>query len=209
MEGKNWKMNFRFRFRPIDKWPREKNKNPRNSLFRTTYRQTLELLAKELLCIEAKNVVIQVDLPESKIRNDGLPYSTARPEFQGVILYFESKYGPLKYLTDAFNDWQENLRAIALGLEALRKVDRYCITSRGEQYTGWKALPSGEEDVHDKMTASAFISKYSNMTEIDIRKNREILKVAYRQAAQKLHPDKGGDPKLFNLLQKARKLLTS
>lgn len=44
-------------------------------------------------------------------------------------------------------DWQINLRAIALGLEALRKLDRYGITSRGEQYTGWRAIeatPSSE-----------------------------------------------------------------
>jgi len=63
-------MNLRIRFRPIDKWPRERNKKPQNSRFRTSYRQTLELLERELRCIDAKNVVIQVDLPESQIQSD-------------------------------------------------------------------------------------------------------------------------------------------
>ena len=30
-----------------------------------------------------------------------------------------------RYATDAYGDWKSNLRAIALGLEALRAVDRY------------------------------------------------------------------------------------
>jgi hypothetical protein len=150
-----------------------------------------------------------VDLPESKIRLDGLPYSTARPDFQGVILSFKSKFGYLKYLTDEFDDWQDNIRAIALGLEALRKVDRYGITSKGEQYTGWKALPSGEGEVYDRDTAAAFIAKYSGLHESDIITKCDAFKVAYRNAALKLHPDKGGDPALFNQLQKAKDILTS
>lgn len=150
-----------------------------------------------------------MDLPESKIRIDGLPYSAARPDFKGVILSFESKFGYLKYLTDTFDDWQENIRAIALGLEALRKVDRYGITSKGEQYTGWKALPDGEGEVYDRMTVAAFIAKHSGLHELDIRTNQEFFKVAYRRAAQKLHPDKGGDQALFNTLQKAKELLTN
>jgi hypothetical protein len=34
--------------------------------------------------------------------------------------------------------WQDNLRAVALGLEALRRVERYGIAQRGEQYAGWR-----------------------------------------------------------------------
>jgi hypothetical protein len=46
-----------------------------------------------------------------------------------------------------------NARAIALGLEALRKVDRYRITKRGERYTGWSALPPATPMGAAKMTA--------------------------------------------------------
>ena len=196
-----------YTFRPIDNWPRQKNKRPQKSRFRSRYSDTLELLEKELRQIDARKIVIQIDLPESQIRNDGLPYSKARPVFQGVILSFESKHGPLRYLTDSFNDWQENLRAIALGLVALRKVDRYGITKRGEQYKGWKQLPAGKDAIIDVHDAAEFISKYSSFTPLDILTNEELCKRAYREAALVLHPDKGGDKNMFVLLQNAKKLL--
>lgn len=50
----------------------------------------------------------------------------------------------LVYATDTCVLWQHNVRSIALGLEALRAVDRYGITKRGEQYAGFTgALPAG------------------------------------------------------------------
>jgi hypothetical protein len=52
----------------------------------------------------------------------------------------------LVYATDVCAFWQHNIRSIALGLEALRAVDRYGISRRGEQYAGFRAaLTSGRE----------------------------------------------------------------
>jgi hypothetical protein len=45
----------------------------------------------------------------------------------------------LVYATDACDFWQHNVRSIALGLAALRAVDRYGISRRGEQYAGYRA----------------------------------------------------------------------
>jgi hypothetical protein len=172
-----------------------------------SYNQTLELLDKELSMLDVKQAVIQIDLPESKIRIDGLPYSGARPNYQGVILSFQSKYGHLKYATDTFDFWQDNLRAIALGLEALRKVDRYGITKRGEQYTGWKQLPESVDGINDIRTAAEFIAKHSNFSAEEIINNKNIYTKAYREAALKLHPDKGGNSNEFYLLQKAKNII--
>lgn len=44
----------------------------------------------------------------------------------------------LIYATDVCDYWQHNVRSIALGLEALRAVDRYGISRRGEQYAGFR-----------------------------------------------------------------------
>lgn len=196
-----------YTFRPIENWPRPKNKSHKRAVFRSRYGQTLQLLEKELRYIQARKIVIQIDIPESQIRLDGLPYSKARPIFQGVIVSFDSKYGPLRYMTDVFDNWQDNLRAIALGLEALRKVDRYGVTKKGEQYVGWKQLPAGTDSVNDLHSAAAFVAEHSDYTPLDILSNDETRKKAYRIAAAKLHPDKGGDIEEFKKLQKAKEYL--
>ena len=199
-------MRCNFTFRPIDNWPHEKTQRPRSSAFKTPYNRTLELLDKELIMLSVRRAVIQIDLPESKIRIDRLPRSGARPDYQGVIFSFESKYGPLRYATDVFDFWQDNLRAIALGLEALRKVDRYGITKKGEQYTGWKQLPAAITEISDIHAASEFLARYSGLQAEDILRDESVYIKAYRAAALKLHPDKGGNVENFTLLTKIKKL---
>ncbi len=89
--------------------------------------------------------MLQIDIREQALRLDGGLRANARPvDFPGVRISFESKHGPLTYATDTHEFWQHNVRGIALGLQALRAVDRYGVTKRGEQYTGWKALPAGQ-----------------------------------------------------------------
>lgn len=200
---------MQYQFRPLGIWAGVKTVRPERSRFKTNYSRTLELLERELASLEAKQIVIQIDLPESKIRRDGLPRTDAYPNYQGVILAFGSKYGSLKYATDVFDRWKDNMRAIALGLEALRKVDRYGITKRGEQYTGWKQLSSGpQSSVSDTATAAEFIAKYCEDTAAgEIANNMRSYRKAYRQAAMKLHPDKGGDQFDFCELQKAKEII--
>lgn len=86
--------------------------------------------------------MIEVDVTESDIRVDGGLYAHARPASSGVRVTFESRYGPLVYATDRFDHWRDNVRAIALGLEALRKVDRYGIIRRGSSTPGGSRCPA-------------------------------------------------------------------
>lgn len=63
-------------------------------------------------------------------------------DFAAVQAALERKR--LVYATDTCVYWQHNVRSIALGLEALRAVDRYGISKRGQQYAGFRAaLGSG------------------------------------------------------------------
>ena len=196
-------MDCEFIFKPIDKWPQKKTTDPKCSAFKSSYGDTLELLDKELRMLGVRRCVIQVDVEDKHIRRDNLLRSGARPSYQGVMLNFESKYGPLRYATDVFRDWKDNLRAIALGLEALRKVDRYGITKKGEQYTGWKQLPESIDGFDDISDAAFFLAEHSEVTAIDILECSDRRKTAYRQAALKFHPDKGGNARDFQKLQKA------
>lgn len=218
-------------FRPIDIWPGtlHADEDRTFSPFRASYGSTLELLDRELEHLRAAHVVLQIALVEGEIRNDGMPRANAKARHPGVILAFDSLHGPLKYATDTYTastwadhgaGWKANLRAVALGLEALRKVDRYGITTRGEQYTGWKALgagiamPSASAGFTTLEAAAAFVAEHANNCFGDEYTSGDILldhpdeiAGAYREAAKLLHPDVGGDPELFKQLGEAKRML--
>lgn len=180
--------------RPIEQWPGELARVRKPSPFESSYSDTMELLGRELRMLRATGPVIQLAVTEDQIRLDGALRAAARPEHPGVILSFRTPEGTLRFSADRFTHWHANLRAIALGLEALRKVDRYGIGQGGEQYTGWKQLDAAPEPERP-MTADdarAFMARYGD----------------YRTAARKLHPDvPGGDERLFKRLQEARRIL--
>lgn len=199
-------------FRPIDRWPGEPTPKREPSRFKAGWGATLEQLQKELAHLGSESVVVMLSLTEDDIRLDGWPRANARPSHPGVVLAFDSReYGPLKYPCDNFTTWQDNLRAIALALEALRKVDRYGVTKRGEQYTGWKALP-GSGGTSSTMTAEAAAAFLSEACRGDCSAAALLQSVvnvvpAYRAAARRLHPDAGGSTEEFQRLQTAKAVL--
>jgi hypothetical protein len=213
-------------FRPIKVWP-DGWRTPRSrpfSPFKATYAATLDLLDRELHQLGAKDPMLQVDASESDVRLDGQLRANARVNHPGVILTIDTRrHGTLVYPCDAFTTgygqqgWQANLRAIALGLEALRKVERYGIAERGQQYAGYREIGSGIALGEAKMTvegAAAFIAEQAtDLPNVPVYDVDEILEsssataAAYRLAAKRLHPDQGGDPALFRKLTEARDLL--
>jgi hypothetical protein len=215
-------------YRPIDAWPGELTKDRKCTPFRAKFGSTLDLLTSELEHLGAREAVIQLALDPQDLRRDGLPRAGARPDHPGVILSFESYHGPLRYFTDAFkacwaNDgegWHANLRAIALGLQDLRRLDRYGIGRRGEQYTGWAQLPPGQPmgpavkmtvEEAARILADAYPAGASaeEILEELQDEDRPFLRDAYRMGTKRLHPDQGGDPEAFRRLSEARDLLTA
>jgi hypothetical protein len=170
--------------------------------FKAGWSDTLELLERELTHLAAKDVVIEADFTEADIRLDGLPRKNARaPQFPGVRIAFESKHGPLVYQTDSCAFWEHNVRSIALGLEALRAVDRYGITRRAEQYTGWKAIGAGSSSegvtVADATEVLLAWSEYQHIPATQVSQRLMI-----RRARGRAHPDKhGGDHTHWNILE--------
>jgi hypothetical protein len=205
-------MAIEFTFKPLVKWPREqtpayrRKHSPfkRNSGYaaeqgadrRMPVGRSFMDLKSELTHLRVDGpVVIEAGFRERDIRLDGQPRSDApQPAFPGVLISFRSKvHGPLQFSCDDCDRWQDNVRAIALTLERLRLADRYGVTKRGEQYTGWKALPAPLV-TPPPMTveeAQAFIRSNGG---------------DYRAAAKRLHPDAGGSDEQWNKLQQAREL---
>lgn len=163
----------------------------RRSQFSMRWSGITQLLERELRMLGARNVVLEMDVRETQIRIDGRVRADARPETPAVRLAFGSRHGPLQYATDEFWDWQDNVYAIALSLEALRRVDRYGVSRRGEQYQGWKALPPGSMvvasssmTIDDAMdTLLAFGANYDPATELTVAEMSRRAKAA-------THPDR-------------------
>lgn len=175
--------------------------------FKASWPSTLDLLDRELYYLDARTLVIEADFADGDIRLDGMPRANARqPVHPGVRIAFESMHGPLIYATDSCEFWQHNVRSIALGLEALRAVDRYGVTKRGEQYTGWKALPSGTSDVASDMTAAQALAVLR--TYAPEHKGDESLERLIRWAKAGAHPDRhGGDRRGWDQVEQAVRLL--
>ncbi|GEP38856.1 hypothetical protein NPS01_25190 [Nocardioides psychrotolerans] len=183
----------------------------RPSQFGSSLRNTQTLLFSEVGHLKGRDLVLEVDVAERHIRNDGMLRADARPVSPAVRIAFESAHGPLTYGTDTFSTWQDNLRAIALALEALRKVDRYGITKRGEQYAGFKALPAGREMPASHMTrerAVAILACYVNVPPEHLNLEHDSLRSTWRSARRHAHPDRhAGDQTKWDQVEQAAVVL--
>lgn len=115
--------------------------------FSSSWTDTKSLLEREIESLTGEintEVVLEIAIPEPELKNGDWTQTSLKLTHPGIILSFESAYGPLRYMTDQFTSgpdtpgWHANVRAIALGLEALRKIDRYGISNGGEQYLGFR-----------------------------------------------------------------------
>lgn len=192
-------------FRPIVTWPVAPTAVRRHASFRATWNQTLGLLGRELTHLKARNIVVEVAVDAAQIRRDGALYADARPRHPGVILSFDSKHGALRCPCDTYDDWRDNLRAIALALESLRAVDRYGVTRRSEQYAGWSALPSPV----GQMTLVEAKSLIAKLVGFDIDFSSPNWATAVRVAERKTHPDAGGSGESFKRVQEAKRVLAA
>lgn len=200
-------------FRPIDVWPGELTRNRKPSPFRGSWASTKELLDREVdfLCKNHRRVhelvVVQLAVTEGEIRQDGQLRAGARPQHPGVIVSFETPDGPMRFSCDRFEPpsyrpatlWHSNVRAIALGLEALRKVERYGLGTGREQYRGFQALPPGQPiAMGGSMTveqAARVIVDGAGILPNSLPSfvaNPELIDDAFRCAAKRNHPDVGG-----------------
>jgi hypothetical protein len=200
-----------YQFKPIGLWtdPLTPVDVRRLGPFKAPYSKTLELLFRETGMLGATRVVLQVDLQQSQIRRDGLPKEgAAYGSNPGVIVSFDSRHGPLRYATDVFTTWRSNLRAVALGLEDLRAVDRYGISKRGEQYRGWTAIASatpGRGPFATRADAETWMRLCAREHHIGGWSDWGGL---YRLLAKEMHPDvPGGSADLWERLDAAATFL--
>lgn len=182
--------------------------------FSSTWIETEHLLIDEVERLNGRNLVVEVDIREQDLRRDGTIRANAREAASpAVVIAFEATHGPMLFRCDTFHapyrdqgpDWQHNVRAVALTLQALRAVDRYGATDTGQQYQGFKAIGGGTPmpAAPERMSSSAaaeLIRSYGPAGEVS-------LESAYRRALRATHPDMGGQRDDFERVQAAARVL--
>lgn len=189
---------------PIGEWPGALTAQRQPSKFSATLTDTLRTLDREIWNLvdtkaQQDSAELLIAIPASSFRLDGRPYANAKAEHPGVIFSIDSRHGHLSYPCDTFTTWQDNLRAVALALEALRKVDRYGVTKRGEQYRGFLALeataaPAGFTTADD---ALMFLGKFTGLGLAEMKSIVGAPARTLRRAQRETHPDAGGDAAVF------------
>jgi hypothetical protein len=188
--------------RPLGSWT-EKPLTPIRSKFKATWTDTLNLLEREIDHLGAPRYrpwILQIDVSERWIRQDGELYARATPASPRIRVCFDSRHGPLTYPCGRFDRWQDNARAVALALEALRTVDRYGVSGRGEQYRGWTGIAARPAEMSLEQ-AAMFIATWAEPDSTErrsacaaaiLRGDHDALATAHRRAARQAHPDLAG-----------------
>lgn len=209
-------MNIEITFKHLPKWVDEDRYDYYlNCPFKATFFKSKQLLQDELRRVDAQNVTVYTSHPPQQITRDGWPRADRQPPDPGIVLEFDKltddgHWQRLRFPCGTFKLWEENLRAIALALEALRKIDRYGVVT-GAQYAGFKALPPAEEGSEGQTVEQAadFVAKCAGMEGMgaQVLSNPVFGDLAYKTAAKQLHPDKGGDAKIFQKLESSMRMV--
>lgn len=196
-------MEIEIEYHVLKRWRDNETKNRAAAPFKSTHFKTFKLLDDEIRRVGGRDVVIHTMHYATGRRNDGTPRSDRQPPHPGVVLEFEkpARIGPrdasyvrLRFPCDTFRSWEDNLRAIALALEALRKIDRYGV-STGSQYGGYRALPPGPQTVAMTLEEAAkVVADHAGMGHIQsiaesMLANQDFAFSVYRAASKKTHPD--------------------
>lgn len=172
-------------FRALPSWPYPEQ-DAEADLFKASYTQTLSDLRREIELIDGRDVLVGVVtyashiakrgtslLSDTKVLHPGAEVSFDIPEGRGwrrVTFHTDARRS---YFGNRQN-FESNLRAIALGLEALRAVNRYGITTSGQQYAGFAQLTAGPSQ---EVLGEELVRRYGSIT----------------AAMRATHPDTGGD----------------
>lgn len=196
--------------------------------FRAEFHKTERLLLTEARALGASDVIVELDAAAKDLRSDGsgLRGDRRAPDFPGVRVFLVgTRFGDLRYVCDAFEPryasdlpgWEVNVRAIALGLQALRTVERYGIARRGEQYRGFGELPPGtplgQRSTPEALTlddaARLLAAGMDGLDASDLLDDEAAARTAFRVAAKRVHPDNAatGNAESFRRVNEAWELL--
>lgn len=173
-------------------WPlgRPRTRWPEHSNFDVTLGRAIQDVRKEVNLLGGTQLIISSNMPT---RRDGLPYAnSSQPADRGVAVYFKYKQKPMCFACDRWNRVEDNMRAIAKTIDALRGISRWGTGDMIQQaFTGFVALPAPEQP-------------WQTLGLETSNPSREQVEDAYRRLAMKHHPDRGGDAGEMSRINTAR-----
>lgn len=192
-----------------DGWPRTPAHERIDSRFgKGIYKIGLSIardgLLLELERLGAANIVITTDLPT---RRDGLPYADSRASDVGVAVWFAmpnivtGRVDERVFACDKWRTHAENMRAIALSIEAMRGLARWGagdVVNRA--FTGFAALPPGSPSPAPPPKKRPWWEVLGINAAVRAATPNELLadivKIQHRKLIKNAHPDAGGSHEL-------------
>jgi hypothetical protein len=186
-----------------DGWPRTPSAKRLRANFGTKqpndYKQPLSVaqaivrLSVELSRLRATSELLSTNV---ELRIDGLPRSgLADPMDPGAAVWFWLKKKPLCLACDKWFRVADNIAALAMHIDALRRIDRYGVGSIKQAFAGYVALPAKASD----WWVILGVSPNATIDEVNSR---------FKELARTNHPDAGGNLDEFQRISAARRAAT-
>lgn len=161
-------------------WPpgRPRTETPEFSRFRVTLSAAVADVRFEVGALGGTELVISTNMP---LRRDGMP-SAPRGGItdSGVAVYFTLRKAPMCFACDRWRPIEDNMRAIAKTIDALRGIERWGSGQMVAQaFTGFTALPAPEQ--------------WWQVLKVKSTASRDEIETAYRELAWTHHPDRSDD----------------
>lgn len=175
-------------------WPR--NDNYETAQFKVDYDQALRELSLELEKLGADSAYITTD---QELRVNGTPRRDRVPISPAVAVYFVRNGSQLCIPCDKFSTVRDNVRAVGLTLESIRRMERYGTSQTVEAtLSGFAALPA---EAGPSVGPRAWYDVLQVSPDADV----SVIRAAYRNLAAKYHPDNqdSGDAQKFQEVQNA------
>lgn len=119
--------------------------------------------------------------------------SFGRPEDQGIAIYFKRGKRPFVMACDRFIRAEDNMRSLALAIEAMRQLERHGGGVMMERaFEGFAALPAPGSTL------------WWEVLQVSQHATRDEIEAAFRRLARQRHPDAGGSDAIMAELNAAR-----
>ncbi len=154
-----------------------------------TVSDALERLEQQLRLLGAVAEILSTNVP---VRLSGLPASGQRePDDPGAAIYFQLLKKDQVLACDRWKRVADNIAAIALHVDAVRRIERYGVGTLEQAFAGYTAI--GPAPV-----------EWWLILGVKADATLDQVEEAFRALAREHHPDRGGDPERMKQLTAAR-----